>query len=105
MRLFNYKVSDVDDFKIEENEEAEELENESQQNSLFIIQDKNDNQDETNMDIQNTFKNRKALNNLINFQRIPNAIRNLKWVTNCLLIILLAIAFADYFVTIKEFEV
>lgn len=105
MRLFRNKISDVEEFKIEENAEAEELDSEAQQNSLFLIQDNLDSSDESAVDLNNTFKSKKALNNLINDQRVPSAIKSLKYLINILLIILLAIAFADYFLTLNECEV
>ena len=105
LRLFRNKISDVEEFKIEENAEAEELDSEAQQNSLFLIQDNLDSSDESAVDLNNTFKSKKALNNLINDQRVPSAIKSLKYLINILLIILLAIAFADYFLTLNECEV
>jgi hypothetical protein len=106
LRLFRNKLSDTEDFKVEENAEAEELDSEAQQNSLFLIQDNLDgSDDQAAVDLTNTFKSKKALNNLINDQSVPSAIKSLKYLINILLIILLAIAFADYFLTLNECEV
>lgn len=106
MRLFRNKITDAEDFNVEENAEAEELDSEAQQNSLFLIQDNMDSTDDQSaVDLNNTFKSKKALNNLINDQKVPSAIKSLKYLMNILLIILLAIAFADYFLTLNECEV
>lgn len=105
LRLFNNKISDVEEFKIEEQEEAEELETENKQGGLFLQNNSQDDGESEEWDLDNTFKSRKALNQLINNQTVPNVIRNLKYGANFLLIILIAIAFSDYFVTYSQFNV
>ena len=104
LRLVNNKIGDAEEFRIEENEEVEDLESENKQSSLFL---QNSSQDDAEYeeDLDNTFKSRKALNQIINNQKIPPVIRNLKYGANVLLLILIAIAFADYFVTYQQFNV
>ena len=107
LRLYNNKVGEPEEFKSESNEEDDlesENKSENKQESLFLQRDSQDEDDEE-FDLDNTFKSRKALNQLINNQSVPVVIRNLKYGANILLLMLIAIAFADYFVTYQQFNV
>ena len=55
-------------------------------------------------DFSTVFKSRKALNAVVMDYSEPASIINLKRVANILMLVLLAISFADYFVTINEYK-
>lgn len=105
LRLFNNKIAEPEEFKFDENEESDDLESENKQESLFLQRDSQEDLDSDEIDLDNTFKSRKTLNQIINNQKIPQVIRNLKYVANFLMIILIAIAFSEYFVTYSQFNV
>ena len=104
LRLFNNKVGEPEEDKMDENEE-DDVESENKQTSLFLQRDSQDEGDSEEVDLDNTFKSRKALNQIINNQSIPPVIRNLKYGANVLLLALIAISFSDYFVTYQQFNV
>ena len=107
LRLYNNKIGEPEELKNEENEEDDaesDNKSENKQDSLFQQRDSIDDDDEE-YDLDNTFKSRKAFNQLINDQSVPSVIRNLKYGANILLLILIAISFSDYFVTYGQFNV
>lgn len=104
LRLVNNKIGEPEELKFDDLEEDDELESENKQQSLFLQRDSQE-EDYDEFDIDSTFKSRKTLNQIINNQKIPPVIRNLKYGANVLMLILFAIAFSEYFVTLSHFNV
>ena len=107
MRLYLNHVGEIEEENSEENEENEDEDLNKKGGNLFSKKDDNDEygDDVSLNDFNTTFKSRKALNSVINDQSTPPAIRNLKCVALFLFLVLLAIAYPDYFITVSEFKV
>lgn len=108
LRLFNNKVSEPEDIKfddLEEESDSEKGNNKQQEGPLFQKNDSYENSEYDEFDIDSSFKSKKNLKQVINSQKIPPVIRKLKYGANFLLIILIALSFAEYFVTYVKFNV
>lgn len=111
LRLVNGRPSEIDERKgSEEDEEEENADNVSEvskrtPNANELRKNEEDNGDDVSQkEFNTTFKSRKALNQVISDRRPPPSIRNLKWVANTLVLILVALAAIDYFITVREFN-
>ena len=112
LRLVNGKATDI--LEIKDSEEAEEGEEGGEGSNLSSrsgAQQINKNKQEeeggeeiSQKEFNTTFKSRKALNQVINDKRPPASIRNLKWVANTLILVLVALAAIDYGITVREFN-
>ncbi len=56
-------------------------------------------------DFQQMFKSRKSLATVLNDLEVPATIKNVKYVGNILTIVILALAFTDYFITATQMRV
>ena len=56
-------------------------------------------------DFQQTFKSRKNLSAVLNDLEVPATIKNVKYVGNILTLVILVLAFTDYFITATQMRV
>ncbi|EAS07526.3 PAS domain S-box protein (macronuclear) [Tetrahymena thermophila SB210] len=101
MRLYYDHIAEVEDDKSDSEEEEENEMNKS------IFQNKNDEDegDDANInEFNSNFKSRKAVKAVVNDESEPSCISNLKRVTNVLVLILILIAFLDYFLSNSQFD-
>ncbi|CAD8157654.1 unnamed protein product [Paramecium octaurelia] len=100
LRLFENRVQDIDD-----KEEIISEEDDQQGKSVFQRQSDIDNdQDGQQQDFNNVFRSRKNLSLLVNSQITPPVVTKLNWTANILILALVALSFADFFVCQAQYD-
>jgi hypothetical protein len=101
MRLYYDHIAEVE---LEEEKSDSEEEDGDKKKSIFQNQNDEDD-DELNInEFNSSFKSRKALKSVVNDESEPASVINLKRVINVLILILILIAFLDFFLSNNEFD-
>ncbi|CAD8203560.1 unnamed protein product [Paramecium pentaurelia] len=100
LRLFENRVQDIDD-----REDMMSEEDEQQGKSVFQRQQDVDNDQEgQQQDFNNVFRSRKNLSLVVNSQVTPPVVTKLSWTANILILVLVALSFADFFVCQAQYD-
>ncbi|EGR33913.1 PAS domain S-box family protein [Ichthyophthirius multifiliis] len=101
MRLYYDHIAEVD---LEEEKSDSEEEEGDIKKSIFQNQNDEDGDDVNINEFNSSFKSRRALKSVVNDESEPSSVINLKRVVNVLILVLVLIAFLDFFLSNNEFN-